>query len=105
VHVFLATSWLDPLVGAVAWIIGAIDGVVHNRGWSLVLFALGLKLLFWPLNTKQFVSMVKMQQLAPQLTARYGVARLMRHPQFGRHLDERWSVRREPSRKSGGLEK
>ncbi|HEV3154741.1 MAG TPA: YidC/Oxa1 family membrane protein insertase [Candidatus Baltobacteraceae bacterium] len=40
---------------------------MHNRGWSLVLFALGLKLLFWPLNTKQFVSMVKMQQLAPQL--------------------------------------
>ena len=66
-HVFLAASWLDPIVRAVTFIVDTINSVVHNRGWSLVLFALGLKLLFWPLNTKQFVSMVKMQQLAPQL--------------------------------------
>lgn len=66
-HVLLATSWLDPIVYAVNYIVGGIDLVVHNRGWSLVLFALGLKLLFWPLNTKQFMAMIKMQQLAPQL--------------------------------------
>jgi len=66
-HALLATSWLDPIVGAVTFVVDHINLVVHNRGWSLVLFALGLKLLFWPLNTKQFVSMVKMQQLAPQL--------------------------------------
>ncbi len=66
-HVFLAASWLDPIVHAVAFVVDHINVVVHNRGWSLVLFAFGLKLLFWPLNTKQFVSMVKMQQLAPQL--------------------------------------
>jgi len=63
----VATSWLDPIVGAVTFVVDHINLVVHNRGWSLVLFALGLKLIFWPLNTKQFVSMVKMQQLAPQL--------------------------------------
>jgi YidC/Oxa1 family membrane protein insertase len=67
VHVFLATSWLDPIVWLVASIVNGIDTVVHNRGWSLVLFALGLKLLFWKLNTMQFMAMVKMQQLAPQL--------------------------------------
>jgi YidC/Oxa1 family membrane protein insertase len=66
-HLELATSWLDPIVHAVAYVIAAIDTVVHNRGWSLVLFALGLKLVFWPLNVKQFMAMVKMQQLAPQL--------------------------------------
>lgn len=66
-HVLLATSWLDPIVHAVAIIIGGIDAVVHNRGWSLVIFALGLKLLFWPLNTKQFTAMINMQKLAPQL--------------------------------------
>ena len=65
-HVLLA-GWLDPIVSAVAYIVDHINLVVHNRGWSLVLFALGLKLLFWPLNTKQFMSMIKMQQLAPQL--------------------------------------
>jgi YidC/Oxa1 family membrane protein insertase len=66
-HVLLATSWLDPIVNLVNTIVMAINGVVHNPGWSLVIFALGLKLLFWPLNTKQFMAMIKMQQLAPQL--------------------------------------
>ena len=66
-HLFLATSWIDPIVNAVVAIVNAIDSVVHNRGWSLVIFALGLKMLFWPLNAKQFTSMIKMQQLAPQL--------------------------------------
>jgi YidC/Oxa1 family membrane protein insertase len=66
-HALLATSWLDPIVYAVNYVVGGIDLVVHNRGWSLVLFALALKLVFWPLNTKQFMAMIKMQQLAPQL--------------------------------------
>lgn len=66
-HVLLATSWLDPIVHAVAYIIAGIDSVVHDRGWSLVIFALGLKLIFWPLNTKQFTAMINMQKLAPQL--------------------------------------
>jgi YidC/Oxa1 family membrane protein insertase len=66
-HVLLATSWLDPIVNLVNTIVVGINGVVHNPGWALVIFALGLKLLFWPLNAKQFSAMIKMQQLAPQL--------------------------------------
>jgi YidC/Oxa1 family membrane protein insertase len=66
-HVLLAASWLDPIVNVVTAIVNGIDLVVHSRGWSLVLFALALKLIFWPLNTKQFMAMIKMQQLAPQL--------------------------------------
>ena len=66
-HTFLAPSWIRPLVDGIAAIIAGIDKVVHNPGWSLIIFALGLKLLFWPLNTKQFMAMIKMQALAPQL--------------------------------------
>jgi YidC/Oxa1 family membrane protein insertase len=83
-HVLLATSWLDPIVFAVNYIVGGINLVVHNRGWSLVLFALGLKLLFWPLNTKQFMAMIKMQALAPQLKRlqeRYGKSDPQRYQQ------------------------
>ena len=83
-HFVLATSWLDPIVNAVTIIVNAIDAVVHNRGWSLVLFALGLKLIFWPLNTKQFMAMLKMQQLAPQLKRlqeRYGKSDPQRYQQ------------------------
>ncbi len=66
-HVLLAASWLDPFTHLVAFVIGSIDSVVRNRGWSLVLFALLLKIIVWPLNTKQFMAMIKMQRLAPQL--------------------------------------
>jgi YidC/Oxa1 family membrane protein insertase len=66
-HVFLATSWLDPFTHLVAFLIGAIDGVLQNRGWSLVAFALILKAVTWPLNAKQFSAMVKMQNIAPQI--------------------------------------
>ncbi len=66
-HVLLATSWLDPFTHLVAFIIGSIDSVLHNRGWSLVAFALLLKVITWPLNVKQFTAMVKMQQIAPQI--------------------------------------
>jgi YidC/Oxa1 family membrane protein insertase len=64
---FLAPGWIRPLVDLTAQIIGAIDHVVGNPGWSLIIFALLLKLVFWPLNFKQFMAMIKMQQLAPQL--------------------------------------
>jgi YidC/Oxa1 family membrane protein insertase len=66
-HPFLAPGWIRGLVDVIALIIANIDKVVHNPGWSLLIFALGLKILFWPLNTKQFMAMIKMQQLAPQL--------------------------------------
>ncbi|HEV2262636.1 MAG TPA: YidC/Oxa1 family membrane protein insertase [Candidatus Rubrimentiphilum sp.] len=68
-HVVLAASWLDPIVGGIRWVLDHINMVVHNRGWSLVIFALGFKLITWPLNTKQFMAMIKMQKVAPQLKA------------------------------------
>lgn len=66
-HLILATSWIEPIVGLIATIVGAIDSVVHSLGWSLVILAALLKLLFWPLNTKQFKTMLAMQKIAPKL--------------------------------------
>jgi YidC/Oxa1 family membrane protein insertase len=72
----LATNvFLDPIVGGLHAALSAIFGVVHNYGWSLIILAGLVKLAFWPLNTMQFKSMLKMQRLAPQLKAlqkRYG---------------------------------
>lgn len=69
-HVLLATNaFLDPIVNGITAILDGINSVVHSRGWSLVIFALGFKLISWPLNTKQFMSMIKMQKLAPQMKA------------------------------------
>ena len=69
-HLILAANWfLDPIVNVITQIVDAIDVVVRNRGWSLVIFALLFKIAFWPLNTKQFMAMMNMQKIAPKLKA------------------------------------
>ncbi len=68
-HLLLATSWLDPIVNFMASIVLAIDGVVHQLGWTLVILAGLIRLAFWPLNTAQFKAMIGMQKIAPQLKA------------------------------------
>jgi len=74
-HPLLAASPLDPIVAGlsqtVLWINSVIALVVHNpagqMGVSLVVLALVLRLLLWPLQTMQFKSMMAMQKVAPQL--------------------------------------
>jgi len=41
----------------------------HNLGVSLVVLALLVRAVFWPLNAKQFTSMMKMQKVAPKIKA------------------------------------
>jgi YidC/Oxa1 family membrane protein insertase len=66
-HVFLASSWLDPFVNALAWVIDEIHRVVPNLGLCLVILAAAIRMVFWPLNTKQFMAMLAMQKIAPQV--------------------------------------
>lgn len=68
-HLILATSWLDPIVNVITGVIMFINHGVHSLGWSLVILAALLKLLFWPLNTKQFKAMLAMQKIAPKMKA------------------------------------
>jgi YidC/Oxa1 family membrane protein insertase len=65
VHLLIAASWLDPIVNAMSTIVLAIDKPVNNLGWSLVILAALIRLVFWPLNTAQFKSIMKMQKIAP----------------------------------------
>ena len=75
-HLLLASSWLDPIVNvlsqAVLTINSGIAALMHNdgvgqMGVALVLLALVLRLLLWPLQTAQFKSMMAMQKVAPQI--------------------------------------
>lgn len=63
----LATSWLDPIVNAIALVVNWINIPVHNLGWSLIIFAFLFRLAFWPLNTAQFKSMIAMNKVGPKL--------------------------------------
>jgi YidC/Oxa1 family membrane protein insertase len=65
----LAFNPLDPIVHALHGVLGYIESVLHNYGWSLIVLALLVKAVFWPLNTFQFKAMLKTQALAPQVKA------------------------------------
>lgn len=65
----LASSFLDPIVNAIAYFVNLINIPVRNLGWSLIIFAGLVRLAFWPLNTAQFKTMVGMQKIAPRLKA------------------------------------
>jgi YidC/Oxa1 family membrane protein insertase len=64
-HLILAASWLDPIVDALYKIVLVINKPVGNLGWSMVILAALIRAFFWPLNTAQFKSMMKMQKIAP----------------------------------------
>jgi len=65
--VILAVSWLQPIVDFLSWVVLTIDKPIHNLGWSLVILAALIRLLFWPLNTMQFKAFLSMQKIAPQI--------------------------------------
>lgn len=66
-HLILAASWLDPIVNFLWTVVATVDKPIHNLGWSLIVLAALIRGLFWSLNTAQFKSMIKMQQIAPQI--------------------------------------
>jgi YidC/Oxa1 family membrane protein insertase len=69
VAILLATNLIQPIVDGLHLAQTSIFGVVHNYGWTMILLALIVKVLFWPLNTMQFKAMLKTQQIAPKLKA------------------------------------
>lgn len=58
---------LDPFVSALFAVVQGIEKVVGNLGWSMVILAALIRLIFWPLNTAQFKAMLNMQKIAPML--------------------------------------
>jgi YidC/Oxa1 family membrane protein insertase len=67
-HLVLAANWLlDPIVAVMGQVVSIINIPIHNLGLSLVVLAVVLRVLFWPLNAKQFQSMMGMQKLAPKI--------------------------------------
>jgi YidC/Oxa1 family membrane protein insertase len=66
---FLAFNPLQPIVDALIQVIVALDGVIHNLGWSLIVLAALVRIAFLPLTITQFKSMAEMQKIAPHLKA------------------------------------
>ena len=50
-------------------VLDAINGVVNNYGWSVMLFTFLIRLVLMPLDIKSRRSMMKMSQVQPQMAA------------------------------------
>ncbi len=66
---FLALNPLEPIVLFLHAVLTWLAQHLGNYGWSLVALAAIVKIVFWPLNTMQFKSMLKMQSLQPRVKA------------------------------------
>jgi len=60
---------LAPIVAILHQVLGAIHHVIGNYGWSLIVLALLVKLVFWPLNAMQYKSLIATQAIQPRLKA------------------------------------
>ena len=60
---------IDPIIAALKVVLIDLNAVTHSLGWSLIIFALVVKLVLWPLSQMQFKSMAEMQRIAPQVKA------------------------------------
>ncbi|MBL8523285.1 MAG: membrane protein insertase YidC [Betaproteobacteria bacterium] len=68
-------GWLKILAYPMFTVLSWIDKMVGNWGWTIIIFTILLKLVFFPLNQKAGKSMAHMKHLAPKveaLKARYG---------------------------------
>ena len=68
-------GWLKPLAYPMFAVLSWINKIIGNWGWTIIIFTILLKLVFFPLNQKAGKSMAHMKLLAPKveaLRARYG---------------------------------
>ena len=67
-------SWMrwfaEPLVKyAIIPFINGVGGYLGNYGWAIVLFAIAIKIVLFPLTKKSFESMAAMKELQPEMKA------------------------------------
>ncbi len=68
-------GWLTILASPMFLVLSFINNLIGNWGWTIILFTILLKLVFFPLNQKAGKSMAHMKTMAPKveaMKARYG---------------------------------
>jgi YidC/Oxa1 family membrane protein insertase len=62
-------GWLALFSKPLYWLLHAINQLVHNWGWAIVLLVVLLKGAFYGLNAKAYRSMAKMKAVQPRIEA------------------------------------
>lgn len=68
-------GWLWMISKIIFWVMDHVHSVVKNWGWSIIITTLIIKLIFYKLSEKSYISMAKMRDIQPRLQAlkdRYG---------------------------------
>ena len=60
---------LTVLAKPMYWVMEQIQSVLHNWGWTIIAFTIGIKLLFFPLSAAGYRSMARMKVVTPKMTA------------------------------------
>ena len=62
-------SWLAIVASPMWTAMDFIHSIVGNWGWTIIVFTIAIKLLFFPLSAASFRSMAKMKTVTPKMTA------------------------------------
>jgi len=68
-------GWLSPIAMPMHWILDWINSFIGNWGWTIILFTILIKLVFFKLSETSYKSMANMRKLGPRIQAlkdRYG---------------------------------
>lgn len=65
----LGWKFLRPISIGLLYVLQALYRIVHNYGWALVIFAVLIKLILYPLTRSSMKSMKQMQELQPKINA------------------------------------
>jgi len=58
-------GWFDIIAKPLHFLLRFFNGYVHNYGISIIILTILVKIIFWPLTHKSYVSMKEMQKLQP----------------------------------------
>ena len=60
---------IRPIAKGILYVLKKLNNYIPNYGFVLILFAIGVKLLVYPLTKKSYQSTAAMQQLQPEISA------------------------------------
>ena len=62
-------GWLAVIAKPIFWVMDHIHSVLGNWGWTIIVFTIAIKLLFFPLSAAGYRSMAKVKQVTPKMQA------------------------------------
>lgn len=66
-HKAVDLGWFGSVGRLMLWALKKINSFVHNFGVAIIVLTLVVRMIFWPLNKRVFLSGIKMKGLSPEI--------------------------------------